>query len=222
MSNYLPVLVHRGQDYINEIFERVGFVYLAGGFARWACSPHKEPIPFGDIDLAVANEDHFKMVDSKLKKWLDGPINDTPNARTYKFADTTLQLIKPFFKADSLEGILDQIDFSVVRVGIKSATEAIADPNFKEDETNQVLRIKFLDNSLGSLQRIIKYSLKGYKIADVELIKLLDAWRNQPAIQRSTVLDYVKANPKANMAEVYSLNEGKGLLAYAQASMLDI
>lgn len=61
MSNFIKVPILRGFTEIEVIYDLIKDknVYICGGYARYCCSPNKEPTPSKDLDIYCHNDDRL-------------------------------------------------------------------------------------------------------------------------------------------------------------------
>jgi len=193
MFKKVPVL--RGFTEINNLYDIVTKIkgcYILGGYVRYMCSPTAVPKPAGDIDIYSDSEETFEAllkcfkeeyslevkhendVSVTFSKVTEGKLQFTP----------TIQIIKPVAKGavvavGDIETILDNFDFSVVRIGLVSKTEAMADIDFLEDEEKSTLRLKNIHCPVSSMLRCMKYARKGYWMRAIETLKLFKDWEDR-------------------------------------------
>ena len=110
----------------------------------------------------------------------------------------TLQLIKPveegaIVAVGEMEDILNNFDFTVVRCGLISSTEIMADIDFLKDEQKHILRIKNIHCPISSMLRCMKYSRKGYCIKPMEVLKLFADWDNRNDEYKERLYDFLNA-----------------------------
>jgi hypothetical protein len=197
---WVEVPVLRGFWQIEEIWElaQKHGAWIVGGYVRWMCSPLAEVVDEGehdDLDLAPAmdvdlfpkeQQNYDTLVAAMLERgfpltyendicvtfrWQDDPDNEKPK----------IQIIKPSIEGHikttgTFEEVLDNFDFTVVRIGLKDDSTAIADVDFMEHEKAHKLVIKNIVCPISSVTRITKYARKGYYISVSQIIKLFVEW----------------------------------------------
>lgn len=193
MSEFLAVPIIRGFTEIEEIFDIAygNSCWICGGYPRYMCSPRKDPVPAGDVDIFPVDQTAydkvllaFKLLDYTTKH--ENAISTTlKNPDKGKNAYTpTVQLIKPVNEGkvvttgDFYE-ILDNFDFTVVRIGMISSISCMADPDFLADEKAGKLVFKNIHCPVSSTYRAMKYSKKGYYLPTKEALKLFVDWTNR-------------------------------------------
>lgn len=199
--DFIKTKVLRGFSEIENLYrmvtERGG--YICGGYARYCASPRPKPISAGDVDIYCKDITVFHAIKRELDQWLSVQCN-TPvgifyrkagnNSRRQNFENNSyfscpqIQLIEPMREGrlvsdGTLEEILANFDFSVVRAGFVSPTEILVDVDFIQDELDNKLQIKNIHCPVSSSLRIAKYITKGYKIRPIEVLKLFIDWDNR-------------------------------------------
>ena len=141
---------------------------------------------------------------------------ETENAITYKRHLSNMppfQLIKPLTKGKlvtmgSLENILSNFDFTVIRVGmdhdLMEKSQALIDVDFKKDELNHDIVIKNIHCPVSSLQRVIKYCNKGYKVKAREIIKLFEDWDNRSLKYKNELKTFFSTISQLSPSQVQS------------------
>jgi len=89
-----------------------------------------------------------------------------------------LDLVKKF--RDNLRHTLGTFDFSVVAVGVDQDGSFTFVKGWDADARSRKIRVISCSNPFGSLRRVAKYSLRGYKIPNSEIEKLIHAVRAVP------------------------------------------
>jgi hypothetical protein len=112
----------------------------------------------------------------------------------------TPQIIKPVIEGKivsvgTIEEILDNFDFTIVRAAIISPTEVMVDDDFENDETHGVLRLKNIHCPISSLLRCCKYARKGYFLRPIQALKLFQDWTQRgPDYQQRIVELFIESN----------------------------
>jgi hypothetical protein len=106
-----------------------------------------------------------------------------------------VQLIKPvkegaIMTAGTMEEVLENFDFTVVRVGLLNKKEAMADRMFLEDEIAHHLRLRFIHCPISSLLRIMKYGKKGYWSSPNQVALLFIDWDHRPDEYRLKIAEF--------------------------------
>lgn len=148
-ATWVPGCIRRGEPVIRRIFDILGGAgcFIAGGFARYACSPHPSPVPAGDIDLYCLTPDAFEPARRALLKAGLTQTKDTTASLSFrdkrfflfrKF-NQVIQLAKPLTFGDiTLFGepvpVLSGADFSVTQVAIMNSGTVVQHRCFEDDE----------------------------------------------------------------------------------------
>lgn len=191
----IPLL--RGFTEISKIYELAvkNDCVICGGYARYCASPLlTEKVKFAsDIDLFPKSEKACENMLKDLNKM--GYMKSYENhvsitMRPKKKDDKTLsfiptpQIIKPVIEGKivtlgTVEEILNNFDFTIVRAAILSPTEVMVDEDFENDELHGYLRLKNIHCPISSLLRCCKYARKGYFMRPIEALKLFQDWTNR-------------------------------------------
>jgi hypothetical protein len=91
-----------------------------------------------------------------------------------------------------METILKNFDFTIIRVGILSEEEVLADADFEHDEKNRLLRFKNIHCPVSSTLRCMKYSRKGYYLRPFESLKLFIDWSNRTDDYRAELVGFLE------------------------------
>lgn len=150
--------------------------YIAGGYARWACSErHDSPRP-NDIDVIALTEESFSSAAEHLKVCGARQTKSTEFSLTFEGLDCDLpiQLLKNY-KCGTLDAALDKIDFSVCRVVLIDRHTGRADARFRQHEREGRLSILHIDTSVinNTVCRMLRYARKGYDISQEDVLKVL-------------------------------------------------
>jgi hypothetical protein len=166
--------------------------YIAGGYARWACSPRSDtPLPT-DIDVVCPSKEQFKA--AKKTVLTDGgeKLRDTKFSFTFSGYDSPLkiQLLKTFH-GDTLEEALSEIDFSVCRVALITTYDGIADRNFLKDERASRLRVMAIEKQsvVNTFCRLLRYARKGYDISQTDITRVLKVIQNADIDESPALVD---------------------------------
>lgn len=186
--------------------------FIMGGYVRWMCSKHHDPTPAGDCDIYSQTEDSFNTFVKILKETHKLNVkHENDVSMTFAkvessdhplFACPIIQLIKPVKKGaivatGSIEEILSNFDFTVIRCGVVSydPPTAMVDADFDNDEKKKLLRIKNIHCPISSTLRCMKYAKKGYWIPPMHVIPLFLDWERRDQGYRDKLVDYLsKAN----------------------------
>jgi hypothetical protein len=190
----------REEQFLNALFKKYikdrGFI--CGGFARYCLSPLNDPPPATDIDVYSKSETAMLSIKNDLIRANHKILSETPNSITFNIGSkrglnvSALQLIKPVFCDNTVEGVLERFDFSIVRAAIFNewdSLNAVIDEDFIKDEEQRILRVKYVSCPVNMVQRIAKYVAKGYRIPMRESLKLFEEWDNKDQDYRDEVLE---------------------------------
>ena len=160
-SNYVTLPIRRGFLEIKEVFRFAirHDLIICGGYARYCCSPKRNPIPSMDIDLFPRTKEGYETAKAELSneesefhlniyKENDVSISyELPKRSSHIFYySPALQLIKPMEKFSIVTPgdtytILNNFDFTVTRVAIISNVQCIADEHFEADEKKNTAKV---------------------------------------------------------------------------------
>jgi hypothetical protein len=186
----VKIRVYRGSTQAKGIINLAAKykMHIIGGYARWMASPRANPYPADDIDLFASEEGRELDLLKALEKKKFEIHLETDNAYTFKKHEKApylrwprIQVIKPFREGmtvtyGTLQEIISNFDFTVVRVGLINGTWALADPDFKKDEIGKRLKFKNIHCPISAVIRIAKYAKKGYFCSPMEIFRLFDDW----------------------------------------------
>jgi hypothetical protein len=178
---------------------------ICGGYARYCASPKPTPrvVPADDCDLFPLDETASEQIKQALEavgyevrhenhvSITMKPTNEKADELAYL---PTPQIIKPVVEGrivttGSMEEILENFDFTIVRAAIISATEVMVDEDFEEDEAHGVLRLKNIHCPVSSLLRCCKYARKGYFLRPAQALKLFIDWNERGWEYQSRIID---------------------------------
>lgn len=177
---------------------------ICGGYARYCASPlpTNKVIKANDIDLFPKSEkacDKMKqsLIDIGYKVSFENHICYTMKPIESKKEELQHipqpQIIKPVIEGKivtlgTMEEILNNFDFTVVRAGLLSSTEIMVDDDFEEDEKNKILRLKNIHCPITSMLRCCKYAKKGYFMRPAEALKLFIDWTNRGEAYQNRII----------------------------------
>jgi len=207
-DGFEEVRVYRGFTEIENLFKLFSYPdsFICGGYVRYMCAPVTNPIPAGDVDIYSINEGAYKKLfnvfdkQMKLEAKHENEVSLTFKKVTDKdhflFGTPTIQLIKPLNEGAIVAGadmqtILENFDFTVIRIGLKDKNVALADKDYIHDETHKVLRLKNIHCPLSSTLRCMKYSKKGYWLPVVETLKLFTDWDERDDDYKIKLMDFL-------------------------------
>lgn len=158
------------------------YYWLAGG----SLTNYILGIPINDFDIYFNNrETLLKVLDYIIKN--GGKINlETNNAYNINFKGKDFDLIKILF--ESPEQTIQAFDINVVCIALDSNLKMLYNDNFFEDMAYRQINIVKNDTYILSLKRLLKYTLKGFKIDDNTLneyyLKLKNSYYNKPMYKK--------------------------------------
>ena len=142
--------------------------YIAGGYARWACSTHDDTPPANDIDVICPSQRKLDSLRGHFQNSGYTLLCDGEYSYTFRYPgiDKKVQLLKAF-KGDTIQECLNQFDFGVCRIALTSHETAIADAHFTGDDQRRTVRIYHIKEGMetNTLQRLVRYARKGFDIA---------------------------------------------------------
>ena len=208
-EEFVRVKIHRGWLPIRKLHKIcvTHEAVILGGYVRWMCSTRNNPAPPKDVDIYCPDEDVFKSMreafaaeELVIKNENDIAIAyNKPEHPHWLFCCPQIQLIKPIREGvivtnGSMEEILKNFDFTVVRIGIDShiSNGALADPDFIEDEKAMRLRIKNIHCPISSMYRVMKYKEKGYFPSTGLILKLFLDWEERPMETKEKIIAFYK------------------------------
>lgn len=193
----LPLL--RNQEIIKDLYTFLGTdCIVAGSFVANSCSP--TPVPYGDIDLFTTTNQQFQKIVHKFSKVGLYPYRISMYATTYNFKQQVIQVVNPLFKMcncgkeNELIELFKRFDFPICMVGttLSSPDSAFADPDFIEQDRNRVIKVKNMGNPLATMQRLIKYKVKGYDCPAAEILNIMSFYSNLSPEKRKEFDDQQK------------------------------
>lgn len=143
--------------------------FIAGGYARWALSPHKDSAPPNDIDIFFEREKDFFHLEDIFEGMRMRRSYSSNNAVSYSWHLFPLPLHLVRINYGTPENILNSFDFGICQAAL-IGNEGFALPSFLEEEERKELRIKTL--SPLSMDRVNKYIGRGYWISYGERAKV--------------------------------------------------
>ena len=215
-DGFVRVPILRGFTEIQSVWNEItGKGILCGGYVRYMCSPRKNPVPASDLDVYAPSKEAFEILYNTFGGKLRLHIKHENNmAITYGqvddsehpfFAAPDIQLIKPVVEGKvvamgSMEEILSNFDFTVIRAGYNGGQECLVDADFLHDEENLILRIKNIHCPVSTTLRCMKYSAKGYFLLPTQALKLFADWDVRSQEYKEKLVQFLA-----------SANDGKGL-----------
>ena len=226
MSDYKKVLARKKLDndtegvLCNLKMGKAQLGFIAGGCARYFASRDKEAPMYSDIDVFCCGDD---IIDAGLNyealvKRFDDIYHyerTTPNARIYniKLADDEprmVQIIRPFENEwmqtyGSIEQVLEQFDFTIVKAAISSECYLIIHKNFDKDEEQKKLVITHINCPIAVAQRCMKYSKKGFRLYLKDTLKLFADWMERPQEYRERLMKLIQDSNDLSPEEIEEL-----------------
>jgi len=219
-SEFVEVPVLRGLHGLEHLWDDGHLsndTYICGGFARYCVSPtmyKHNPYP-GDLDIYCKDLLAFTSIKESL-------INIGKYRVTYDGTRSTclkrelheipIQLIKPiqataYNTMGTLQQVISYFDFSIIRAGFVDDTKALIDKDLLIHDPRRKLCIKHIHCPIAQLKRIHKYVQKGYKLGNLELVKVFQAWDNTDMAKKANLVQLLqKADPtKDEWAELQNL-----------------
>ena len=131
----------------------------------------------GDFDIfCKSQKQEILILKSMNAKFEVG--KESNYAYTYNVYGNKVQIIKhSFHNQDSLEGILDKIDFTICHFGI-SHEAILFNTTTLQDAADKKIKIHHINNANDTLRRIIKYTQRGYTLDYKERLSFLQIIRN--------------------------------------------
>lgn len=208
MSDFVKVPIRRGFLEISRLFMDCEYLggMICGGYARYCASPLYKPVEASDVDIYCKSEEIFDKFKKHFEQVKLEVRHENEISLTYKrpekddhlyFYCPPIQLIKPMKEGaivavGTMEEILSNFDFSVIRAAIISPSEVLADEHFLEDEKKKLLRIKNIHCPISSMLRCMKYSRKGYWMRPIESLKLCLNWEERDQTYKEKIVLYLE------------------------------
>lgn len=212
-NTFVKLPIQRGFEEIRPIWDVINHdeVVICGGYARYCASTRPKPIKAGDLDLFPKTENAADNLAKLLAEMGFEIRHENEVSVTFKKNDKyptlpVLQVIKPVDEGaiktiGTLEEVLSNFDFTVVRVAIISETEVLADADFEHDESFRLLRFKNIHCPISSLIRTQKYGRKGYYMRPAEAIKLFIDWDERDDEYRSNMVRLFQSSAFGEMTQ---------------------
>lgn len=179
---------------------------ICGGYARYCCSQTRHPPQASDVDLFPQSDDASAKLVEAIKKIGFEVKHENEISVTFahlkEHADPkwlvcpSIQVIKPVLQGaivtvGTMEDILNNFDFTIVRVGLLSPNTALADADFVADDKGWKLRLKNIHCPISSTLRCVKYSKKGFWLSAMETTKLFVDWTERGPEYQTKLLDLI-------------------------------
>ena len=208
-DGFIKVPIVRGFTEIKPIFNDLFHLgvgsFICGGYARYCASPlvgHKLGRA-GDVDIYSPTEKDFEIVREFYSKIGLIIKHENDMAITYQRQKEgflrycpPIQLIKPLREGrvvavGTMEEILKNFDFTIVRTAIVNEHWVLADADFIHDEENKILRLKNIHCPISSTLRCMKYAAKGYWLPPMQALNLFLDWDNRSPDYRQDLIDFI-------------------------------
>jgi hypothetical protein len=218
-KGFVTVSIKRGFQEIETLFTNITVLggVICGGYVRYCASPLPEPVKAADVDIYCVDDRVFDAIkkhmqeEMKLEKRHENNMALTfkrPKEGPYAYAPP-IQLIKPVREGaivanGTMEEILDNFDFTVIRCGLIDQHTALADKDFEEDEKHRRLRIKKIHCPISSTLRCLKYAKKGYWCRPFDVLGLFLDWERREPGYRDKIVSYLMksaADPKSGLTK---------------------
>lgn len=167
--------------------------WVAGGYAAYCAHPRHEPPVPGDVDVFAADCEAFDLLRRRFAQE-SLSVNDSERAVTFEMVDCEkpVQLVKPRNQVWTSQTLLEDFDFVVCRAVLLSRDCVMVDADFYTDAMHLLLRIKRINNPMGTLMRIVKYVQKGYTVFPHQFAQVLEAFHCADAEKRQALIDEFK------------------------------
>lgn len=207
-EGFTTVQVRRGFTEIESLFNflKQFDAFICGGYVRYMCSTAETVIKAGDCDIYFKTEDDYNRAkdilkkEYKLEKQHENDVSMTfkkVNDSDHEFyGSPVIQLIKPvkegaIVAVGTMETILENFDFTVIRCGLIDKNLALVDADFEHDEPKHLLRLKNIHCPISSTMRCMKYSRKGYWLPPMQATALFIDWDNRDDEYKTKIINFV-------------------------------
>lgn len=211
--------IKRGFQEISIIYElaQKNDCVICGGYVRYCVSPLPTPKvkPAGDVDIFPKSEIATTNILNDLKSlgyevsyenhvcYTLKPIESKRDELDYI---PVPQIIKPVIEGKivtlgTVEEILMNFDFTIVRAALLNDKEALVDDDFEDDEKHYILRLKNIHCPISSLLRCCKYARKGYFMRPAEALKLFMDWNDRGEEYQNKIIALFKESSKGKKDE---------------------
>jgi len=229
ITGFERVPVVRGFTEIENVWLVVKLLggYICGGYVRYMCSPRRKPEPASDVDIYTVDDkilnalaQYFKD-NAGLTVRHENEISITfsqPNLDNTRFAHSPpIQLIKPMREGrvvtnGSVEEIIDNFDFTIIRIALLDERTALADANFLHDEGNRILRLRNIHCPISSTLRCCKYAGKGYWLPPLQAWKLFKDWDGRDDEYREKLADFLQKSAEGEGLTQEQVNELEAMM----------
>jgi len=177
--------------------------WIAGGIIRELLTNSDWEHSGSDIDIFVKNEEQLLEVEQQLERLTNtipshylhpclSKIHESENAITYEYKCGSkvliVQLIHHIF--ENVESIIDKFEFTISQFVTDGKVFCVGDTTLFDLGMKQI-RINKITYPVSSLQRLIKYSKKGYKACNQTLSDFLILIANNEDVIIQTKFLYI-------------------------------
>lgn len=175
--------------------------YVAGGYARWACSLRENTPPPTDIDIICPSPKKLESLRASFRTNGFTEVRESEFSITFKSSmhSHQIQLLK-LFTGDTLQECLAKFDLSVCRVALINHDSAIGEPEAQQDELQAKVRVRYVDptTAVNTMCRLLRYANKGYDVPKAEVDKVIEV------IRADAIKTAGKSTPSSVPAPSYS------------------
>jgi hypothetical protein len=205
-NGFIQVKVHRGFTELQHVYPLIydhGGVIL-GGYVRYMCSPLRNPVGATDLDVYSPTKEIFAKLSEAFKNKGCEMKDENDLAIVYKpftkdhllFPCPTVNLIKPMQEGvvvtqGEIQTILENFDFTVVRIGLLNQHVALADADFLHDEEAKFLRIKNIHCPISTTYRMMKYNRKGYWPSTSQTLRVFLDWDERDDEYKMKIMEFI-------------------------------
>jgi hypothetical protein len=220
MNNFTSLKIVREWEKFYKYFKLLQDhdAYIAGGFARYCCSPLENPSKYKDIDIWMIEDDLTKR--NKLIRRLEetGFVKIRESVYAVELSDNTdiVQVINPRIDAmgdfqtfGEPEIVCTYFDFTITQCALTSEFFGIASKSFETDEFKKNLVIKCIRDPMSTMTRVLKYVKKGYFIDTDNLHKIFLSFNKQPGDYKLTLKHLIDARKEKEQEQISSVVEKK-------------
>lgn len=218
LSTFIETPILRGFQEIACIWE-LSQKYnsmICGGYARYCVSKHRDPIKAGDVDLFPQSEETSGQLVEALKSLGMKIKHENEISVTFEhlkehddirwIVAPRVQVIKPKLEGSivtvgTMDEILNNFDFTIVRAALISPTSGYVDSDFHEDDGKFRLVLKNIHCPISSTMRCIKYSKKGFWLPLIESVKLFNDWTERGGDYREKLVGAIDKMHKEDGSE---------------------
>ena len=208
LSTFVTLPILRGFSEISLVWElaQKHSAIICGGYARYCASQLPHPPVASDVDLFPQSATSHESLIADIKAIGFEVKHENEISVTFKSLEThadprwvvcpVIQVIKPVLAGaivtvGTMEEILNNFDFTIVRAGITSPSTVMADSEFLDDDKSWKLHLKNIHCPISSTMRCIKYSKKGYWLGLMESVKLFLDWNERGEEYQTKLIDLI-------------------------------